>query len=130
VKYLAETNRGGNFRLNLRALTAGVQAPVVREGMMGTGVEGGKSWVIDVGTTGIFEIRVEGAGGGIPVDLTLTPRVDNSKDKAKKDAEKQAKKAQEDSAKAAKKMAEEAKKAEEKARKDAEKKAKEAGQGS
>jgi hypothetical protein len=123
VKYLAETNRGGNFRLDLRALTPGVQAPMIREGMMGGGIEGGKSWVIDVGTTGIFEIRVVGVGGGIPVDLTLTPRVDKSKEKAQKDAEKAAKKAQEDSAKAAKKAADEAKKAEEKARKEAEKQA-------
>ena len=127
VKYLAETNRAGNINLQLRSLTAGVQQPQIREGMMGGSIEGGRSWVIDVATTGVFEIRVAGAGGGIPVDLTITPRVDKSKEKAQKDAEKAAKKAREDSVKAAKKAAEEQKKAEEKARKEAEKQQKSGG---
>jgi hypothetical protein len=126
VKYLAETNRGGPIRLELRPLTAGVQQPQIREGMMGADVQGGRSWVIDVGTSGIFEIRVAGAGGGIPVDLTVTPRVDKSKEKAAKDQEKAAKKAAEEQEKAAKKAAEEQRKAEEKAAKEAEKARKEA----
>lgn len=126
VKYLAETNRGGNFRLDLRPLTPGVQNPQIREGMMGPGIEGGRSWVIDVGATGIYEIRVIGAGGGMPVDLTITPRQDNRQ----KQAADSAKKAQEKAKKEAEKAEKERKKAEEKARKDAEKQAKEAGQGS
>ena len=60
VKYLFTSNRGGSIRLELRPLTPGVQMPQLREGMMGTGVEGGRSWVVDVGTTGIFEVRVLG----------------------------------------------------------------------
>jgi hypothetical protein len=122
VKYLAETNRGGQIRLELRPLTAGVQQPQIREGMMGSDIQGGASWVLDVGTTGIFEIRVAGAGGGIPVDLTVTPRVDKSKEKAAKEQEKAAKKAAEEQRKAEEKAAKEA----EKARKEAEKQAKEA----
>jgi hypothetical protein len=122
VKYLAETNRAGAQRLRLRSVAGGVQAPQVREGMMGPQIDGGKSWIIDVGTTGIFEIQVEGSYGGIPVDLTVTPRVDKSKEKAAKEQEKAAKKAAEEQRKAEEKAAKEA----EKARKEAEKQAKEA----
>jgi hypothetical protein len=126
VKYLAETNRAGAQRLQLRPVSGGVQSPQIREGMMGPQIEGGRSWIIDVGTTGIFDVQVQGSYGGIPVDLTVTPRVDNSRQKAQKEQEKAARKAQEDSAKAAKKAADEQRKAEEKAAKEAEKARKEA----
>jgi len=126
VKYLAETNRAGAQRLQLRPVSAGVQMPQIREGMMGPQIEGGRSWIIDVGTTGIFDIQVQGSYGGIPVDLTVTPRIDRSKEKAAKDQEKAAKKAAEEQEKAAKKAADEQRKAEEKAAKEAEKARKEA----
>ncbi|HEX5635156.1 MAG TPA: hypothetical protein VFX50_18055 [Gemmatimonadales bacterium] len=116
VKYLAETNRGG-LRLEFRPLTAGTSVPFVREGMMGTDVQGGQSFIVDVSQTGIFELRVLGVQGGVPVDVSFTPRVDKSKDKAAKDAEKAAK----DSAKAAEKARKEAEKADKKAREEAEK---------
>ena len=125
VKYLAETDRGGQIRLELRPLTAGVQQPQIREGMMGSDIQGGRSWVLDVGTTGIFEIRVVGVGGGIPVNLTVTPRVDKSKEKSAEEQEKAAKKAAEEQRKAEEKAAKEA----EKARKEAEKQAKKAAEG-
>lgn len=126
VKYLAETNRAGAQRLQLRPVTPGVQMPQIREGMMGPQIDGGRSWIIDVGTTGIFDILVQGSYGGVPVDLTVTPRVDKSKEKAAKEQEKAAKKAAEEQKKAEEKAAKEA----EKARKEAEKQAKEAGTGS
>jgi hypothetical protein len=120
VKYLAETNRSG-LRLEFRPLTAGTSVPFVREGMMGTDVQGGQSFIVDVSQTGIFELRVNGVQGGVPVDVTFTPRVDNSKEKAAKDAQKAAEKAAKDSAKAAEKARKEAEKAEKKAREEAEK---------
>ena len=125
VKYLFTSNRGGSIRLELRPLTPGVQMPQLREGMMGTGVEGGRSWVVDVGTTGIFEVRVQGLGGGIPVDLMIEPRIDNSADKAAKDSVKKAEKAAKEREKAAKDSVKKAEKAAKEQQKAAEKAAKE-----
>jgi hypothetical protein len=125
VRYLAETNRAGaQQRIRLRAVSGGVQPPQVREGMMGPQIDGGKSYIIDVGTTGIFEVQVEGNYGGIPVDLTVTPRIDRSREKAAKDSVKAAEKAAKDSVKAAEKAAKDSAKAAERARKEAEKQAK------
>lgn len=119
VRYLAETNRAGaQQRLRLRAVSGGVQAPQVREGMMGPQIDGGKSYIIDVGTTGIFEIQVEGNYGGIPVDLTVTPRIDRSREKAAQDSAKAAERAARDSAKAAERAARDSTKAAERAARD------------
>jgi hypothetical protein len=118
-KYIAETDRGNqNIRLDIQPLTAGVQKPMIREGMMGADTQGGRSWVLDVKTSGVFQVALFGVQGGIPVTLTITPRVDMSKQNAEKAAK--------DSAKAAEKAAKDSAKAAEKARKAAEK----AGQGS
>jgi hypothetical protein len=92
--------------------------------MMGPQIDGGKSYIIDVGTTGIFEIQVDGNYGGIPVDLTVTPRIDRSREKAAQDSAKAAERAARDSAKAAERAAKDSAKAAERARKEAEKQAK------
>ena len=119
VKYIAETSLGGSsLQLRFRPLVPGTPVPMVREGMMGSDVQGGRNWVVDVKTTGIFEVRVDGIRG-IPVDVTFTPRVDRSKEQA-------AEKARKDQEKAAEKARKEQEKAAEKARKEQEKAAKEA----
>jgi hypothetical protein len=126
VKYLAETDRGSGMRLDFRPLTPGTAAPFVREGLMGPSVQGGLTWIVDVAATGIYELRILGLQGGLPVDVTFSPRVDKSKERAAQDSAKAAEKARKDAEKAAEKARKEAEKAEKKAREEAEKAAKSA----